>query len=235
MIYRFLIKLSPTWIWTFLIKVDPNWCDYFRGAAWSIAGSIVVTIALKYETWEGISLGLLAISFIIFSISASLWTLLSNAIKKYQSEFSDRKLIDRSQNKFADSGTSYDLLIHEHNTSNVNYPNFLNLEQFIDNKENDKSAKDKNVRGNYSFISANAVATLIIGLILVWFAAKTSIKQDNTANNYYDSSTIKLDRMIQIQDSLHFIYQSDKDSLMQKIQLLEVNIDTLLKRNCLSE
>ena len=88
------------YIWKKFCNWDPNYSDYIRNTAWSVSSTVLVTLALKLETWKETELILLFAGFTCLFISALRFTKIGNFIKKQQSKFSDLKLITRSKNNF---------------------------------------------------------------------------------------------------------------------------------------
>ena len=137
-------------LWKRFCNWDPNYSDYFRNTAWSVSSSVLVTLALKLETWKRIELLLLSVGFICFFISALLFTKIGNFIKKQQSKFSDLKLITRSKNNFNDTkGDNGPAAIHIDDLENddfkkrKDYPNFLEFGQYLGNISLDDKVKER--------------------------------------------------------------------------------------------
>lgn len=137
-------------LWKRFCNWDPNYSDYIRNTAWSVSSSILVTLALKLETWKRTELLLLTAGFICFFISALLFTKIGNFIKKQQSKFSDLKLITRSKNNFNDTtGVNGPVEIHIDDLEQdvlkkrKDYPNFLEFGQYLGNISLNDKVKDK--------------------------------------------------------------------------------------------
>ena len=137
-------------LWKRFCNWDPNYSDYIRNTAWSVSSSILVTLALKLETWHKKDLLLLSAGFISFFISAILFTKIGNFIKKQQSKFSDLKLITRSKNNFNDTkGDNGPVEIHiddlekDDSKKRKDYPNFLEFGQYLGNISLNDKVKEK--------------------------------------------------------------------------------------------
>lgn len=210
--------------WKKIINSDPNWSDYIRGAGWSFTGSVIVTLGLKFESWDTFPILLLILASFLFFVSAYLWTLLSNQIKSYQSKYSDLKLITRSRNNFGSKGESFYNNIHKHLTNDrIEYPDFIVLGQYIDNIESKKDRSENSIKFFF------AVTTIVLALALVFAAAYLSKKSNNSSKEYYESSTEKLNELILQQDTIKLEYNKSSNHLMLEIESLKIRIDSLRK------
>lgn len=170
-------------LWKRFCNWDPNYSDYIRNTAWSVSSSILVTLALKLETWNTTELLLLSAGFIFFFVSALLFTKIGNFIKKQQSKFSDLKLITRSKNNFNDAtGVNGPVEIHiddlekDDSKKRKDYPNFLEFGQYLGNISlNDKVKKKK-----FPSILFTGFLLFVLGFAFAAFAtysAKKNMKQ----------------------------------------------------------
>lgn len=174
-------------LWKKFCNWDPNYSDYFRNTAWSVSSSVLVTLALKLETWNTAELLLLSAGFICFFVSALLFTKIGNFIKKQQSKFNDLKLITRSKNNFNDiKGDNGPAAIHIDDLENdvlkkrKDYPNFLEFGQYLGNISLDDKVKER----KFPAILFTGSLLFFIGIAFVAIAtifAKNSVKHQAIA------------------------------------------------------
>ncbi|HZW40304.1 MAG TPA: hypothetical protein VFF33_13480 [Ignavibacteriaceae bacterium] len=156
-------------IWKAFCNLNPNYSDYFRNSAWAICSSLLLTLGIKFESWEWFPLILLTMGLICFIIAASYLTFVSNFIKRHQTRYNDLKLITRAKNNYEEEGVNLlgnifnEMHIHEPSEKNEKYPDFLNFYEYLDNVSTFKKEKEKKYPDKLGY----AIFFVVVGFIVV--------------------------------------------------------------------
>ncbi len=217
-------------MWKWFCSLNPNYPDYLRNSAWSIVSSIIVTLGLKFETWGPLEMSFLFGSLICFIIVAKYLTVLGNFIKKYQSKYSDLKLISRSKNDFSEIGKNYFNEIHVNNQSKetTDYPSFLSFDNYVYNA----SFTQKEKKEKYPKKLGKALLFTILGFVFVFLSGFFSRKGGKTDIDTNKSEVICNEKIVaQKIDSLTMLIAKYDSINHIRLESLRNEIDATIINN----